>query len=193
MTNLRLELELVFSVEPVIGWRIWRVARGVDRDVSALQLATELLDAERSGQERPVEAVFRHRLRSLSQPVAWPPARRFEATCGPEDVGEAHGAAPDASCECGVWAFRRRDSAEETLGRYAHSTGPLALGRVVLWGRIVEHESGWRAQYAYPVDLTIFKANAHIARELREAYACDVVSALELPGVEGGIPRKYAA
>jgi hypothetical protein len=27
------------------------------------------------------------------------------------------------------------------------------LGRVALWGRVVEHEHGWRASHALPLDL----------------------------------------
>ena len=32
-----------------------------------------------------------------------------------------------------------------------HTVGRV-LGRVLLWGRVVEHEHGWRASHALPLD-----------------------------------------
>ena len=33
---------------------------------------------------------------------------------------------------------------------YAHRSGSAVVGRTKLWGRVVEHEAGWRAERAYP-------------------------------------------
>ena len=30
-----------------------------------------------------------------------------------------------------------------------------AVGTVALWGRVIEHERGWRAEFAYPDRLTL--------------------------------------
>ena len=73
------ELELAFSTEPVVGWRLWRVAREIDRKISALDLAAELLEAERRGEVGVVERLFRYRLRSLTQPHLWPPRKPLES------------------------------------------------------------------------------------------------------------------
>lgn len=52
--------------------------------------------------------------------------------------------------ELGFHAFKDRDQAEV----YAADVGnPKCLGRVALWGNIIEHELGWRAQYAYPLSI----------------------------------------
>jgi hypothetical protein len=32
---------------------------------------------------------------------------------------------------------------------------PAVLGRVALWGRVIEHDLGYRAQYAYPQLVTL--------------------------------------
>jgi hypothetical protein len=50
----------------------------------------------------------------------------------------------------------------------------IALGRVSLWGRVIENVQGWRAQYAYPYDVTLIAGDADAARGLRRRYAVDV-------------------
>jgi hypothetical protein len=36
-----------------------------------------------------------------------------------------------------------------------HARDPAVIGRVALWGRIVEHDLGYRAAFAYPSLLTL--------------------------------------
>jgi hypothetical protein len=45
-----------------------------------------------------------------------------------------------------------------------------------LWGRVVEHELGWRAQYAYPYALTVH-GPPEVARAIRALYAVEVEEA----------------
>jgi hypothetical protein len=117
--------------------------------------------------------------------VSWPAGRRFEARCA------IHGeAAPALGHECGIYAFRTRQLAEDLLRRY---TGirqhygrryqelpplrrgcPLAVGRVSLWGRVLARDNGFRAQYAYPYELFLIGGDAELARQLRGLYAVDV-------------------
>ena len=161
------ELELAFSVEPVVGWRVWRVSREIDRWRSAAELAGELRRRERErGEPVSVEPLFAPRLRSLTELGFWPARRRLEAACG---RGEHH-TAPRADCECGIWAFRAAERASAALLDYAHGPTPVALGRVHLWGRIVEHQLGWRAQYGYPAEVVVFGTTAAAAEALGEAY-----------------------
>lgn len=165
------ELELAFSTDPVVGWRVWRVLRPIDRKMSAIELATELLAGEREGEDGQVEGLFRPRLRSLTQPVYWAPRTELESTCDlVRDGVPAHGGGPDSACECGVWALRTRESADEVFGAYADSGVPVAIGRVALWGRIIEHNRGWRGQFAYPLDLEAFGAAPAAVADLAEQY-----------------------
>jgi hypothetical protein len=117
--------------------------------------------------------------------VSWPAAARLEASCA------VHGhAAPMPGHECGIYAFRTRELAEDLLRRY---TGvrqrygpapeepppprlgrPVALGQVSLWGRVLVRERGYRAQYAYPYELFLLDGDDAIAHELRRLYAVDV-------------------
>jgi hypothetical protein len=163
------DLELVFATEPIVGWRVWRIERGVDRKISAFELATELLEAERRGEPSPVERLFRYRLRSLTQPELWPTGRAFESACTSEET-EAEHEAPHPSCQCGVWALRSYESATRVALAYRHSGTAIAVGAVSLWGRIIELERGWRAQYAYPAGLAVFGGNEEIARDVGAGY-----------------------
>ncbi len=149
--------------DPIIGWRLWKVRRHGDR----------------------------HRLESLTwHHVSWPAARRLEAAC----VTHRHDAPADDH-DCGIYAFKTRQLAEQLLQRYmgekqCYFEGrtrpvqrppdrPVALGRVSLWGRVLERENGFRAQYAYPYDLFLIAdgRDATLARELRAVYAVDVWAA----------------
>jgi hypothetical protein len=49
-----------------------------------------------------------------------------------------------------------------------------AIGRVALWGRVIEHEKGWRAQYAYPYALHVESEDEAVALAVRRVYAVDV-------------------
>ena len=60
------------------------------------------------------------------------------------------------------------------LGQAGWLGRPVALGRVSLWGRILEREHGFRAQFAYPYDLFLIGADDEIASGLRRRYAVDV-------------------
>jgi hypothetical protein len=118
--------------EPIVGWRGWFVVASGER----------------------------FRLCSPLYRTVWLPRRATVARCG------RHGdwwkpappplhAAPQADCECGLYAsssvkaaasfVRGRDSPREAIG--------AIIGRVFLWGRVVECEHGWRAARAYPAQL----------------------------------------
>jgi hypothetical protein len=116
--------------------------------------------------------------------VSWPSRRRLEARCSVHRDG-----APAAGHECGIYAFRSRELAEELLRRYTGvrqrygrhhyelpppAGRPIALGAVSLWGRVFERERGYRAQFAYPYSLIVLRGDERIAAELRRLYAVDV-------------------
>lgn len=115
-----------------------------------------------------------YRLGSWTRNAEWPAARRVEARCRRHD-------APRAGHRCGIYAFRTRALAEELLRRCAPLSlagcRPVALGSVSLWGRVVPHADGWRAQFAYPYELFLLGGDAGVARDLRDGYAVDVTPA----------------
>src|SRR4029079_13378284 len=90
------------------------------------------------GESARVPRVLEPRLRSLTELGFWPARERMTAACG---RGSAH-TPPQATCECGVWAFRDYERAYAELLAYAHGATPVVLGRVRMWGRLVEAEHG---------------------------------------------------
>ena len=133
------------SIEALSGWRLWQV-----------------VPWERS----------QYRLAAWSRSdLVWPARERCESHC--LRVQEPDHLAPQPQCGCGLYAFRSRELAEAAMASEMRPAG-VAFGRVSLWGRVVEHGSGWRAQYGYPYELLIVGAEPAAARELRSAYAVDV-------------------
>lgn len=106
------------SVDPVVGWRAWRLRRD-DDGVLCLQPA------------------FRG--------SPWPPREPVAAEC----VRRRRHGAPKRRCTCGLYGFR--DGCEVGLG----GTRLAAVGQVSMWGRVVEHDRGYRAEFAYPARLRL--------------------------------------
>ena len=69
---------------------------------------------------------------------------------------------------------RAGERAEGLLHLLPAVGGPVALGLVSLWGRVVENVDGWRAEFAYPYDLTLVGGDDALARDLRRRYLVDV-------------------
>jgi hypothetical protein len=120
-------------IEPVEGWRIW------------------LVDS-------------RIRLRSVFFEAPWVPGKPLDAAClrwrrslrPPWRIVPSAHPAPEDRCVCGIYAAASRADAQ----RYAVHPLPAAtlcrvIGRVALWGEVVECETGWRASSAYPVRLYV--------------------------------------
>lgn len=121
------------SVEPIEGWRAWRLRR---TDEGALRVAPTT--------PRP----------------DWEPGVAIHATCSgahtreymiynPE-LAKFH-RSPEPGCTCGVHATKdprrlRRSRPGKTAG---------VIGTVAMWGRVIEHTKGWRAEFAYPARLRL--------------------------------------
>lgn len=139
--------------EPMVGWRGWHVVA-----------------------DGPS-----HRLVSWWLNTEWLPRERTESVC------DEHGPLPDRDHDCGIHAFMHRDEALAYIGQKVPFVGYpfvrqvegrvcVAIGRVSLWGRVVEHERGYRGQYAYPYDIFLIDGTHEIARSLASRYAVDVVN-----------------
>jgi hypothetical protein len=123
--------------EPVIGWRSWAVVR--------------------SGADI--------RLRSIAFTDVWPAGEAFVAKCY-ETVSHfplrlwrrfPRHVPVTLDCECGIHAAADLASAAGYLHLYEdmpqRSICHRALGRVALWGTVVEGDLGWRASRAYPQEI----------------------------------------
>ena len=89
----------------------------------------------------------------------WFPNRPLVARCrslplgtiaGRDDPAHNANPAPRENCTCGVYAAK---SLEHLRGTRYWQYG--IHGEVSLWGTVVEHEQGWRAQFAYPRSLFV--------------------------------------
>jgi hypothetical protein len=74
----------------------------------------------------------------------WPPLEPARAGC----TRRRRHRGPEPTCTCGLHATRDPD----VLHR---ARNPSVVGTVALWGRVVEHELGYRAEFAYPQRLML--------------------------------------
>jgi hypothetical protein len=127
-------------VQPISGWRTWLVA----------------------------EVDGKPRLASVFYYALWPVRRELVSEClarrSPlrllnRRAEVASHATPGQRCACGIYAAREPRTALnylQTCGlrdvREVEGRAVLhrVLGRVVLWGRLIECDAGWRGAFAYP-------------------------------------------
>lgn len=104
-------------------------------------------------------------LRSLTAKTIWFPGEPMEAA----EVAD-HGAGKD-----GVHVFKERAGAVKELSLYLdHVKGAsYALGSVLLWGDVVEHERGYRAERAkiVSIDDVVWEGKPPWAEETKKALA----------------------
>ena len=106
------------------------------------------------------------KLISLINHAPWPIGRPLAARCyahlhlgGRSVVEHQSHQAPQIDCSCGIYA---------TKGPAAGYGIGVISGEVYLWGTVVEHEFGWRAQYAYPKTLMLFPEGFLLRRWARD-------------------------
>lgn len=95
------------------------------------------------------------KLAALGQKTIWKPKKQMEAKCKSYGSKKEHDA-PAFDCECGVWAFKSLEILTAALASYKDIR---VVGNVALWGRVIETENGWRAQYAYPSELWLLDSS----------------------------------
>ena len=78
----------------------------------------------------------------------WQPLRPMEARCGYREMRPPAcecDSCPSGDNKCGIYAYR------EAPSTVTHAMG--IVGRVAMWGTVIEHQTGYRSQYAYPIDV----------------------------------------
>jgi len=109
-------------------------------------------------------------LMSTFMTSVWPAGAAMKACCGSDTTGLRHG----------IHAFVSRELAEEYFDAQSRGrTTPHVYGEVSLWGRVIVHEHGYRAQFAYPRNLLVPRCYAAghrsgIVKDLRRAYGVEV-------------------
>ena len=87
------------------------------------------------------------KLKAVGMTGVWEPRKAMEAICGASK--EKH-PAPGYGCECGLWSFTTLDDLVPALENY---TDLKVIGKVAVWGRVIECEHGFRSSHAYPTEL----------------------------------------
>lgn len=142
--------------EYVTAWRVWRIT------------------GENDGKRELVSAAYgEHR---------WPGGKPLEEAKPVPDRGQV-----------GIHGFKESSNAWNVYGKLRSTNNPnssaifvTVLGKVALWGTVIEHEIGYRAQYGYPLKIWVpttqwqphapdhpFTAD-QVAASLARNYGCDV-------------------
>lgn len=141
--------------EPLVGWRSWKVSH------------SGVLSAAASGN-------------------VWYPGIPNRAMCNVANNGVNWGQfgchpvwdAPYPNCSCGFYCFKDLQGELMQLLEYdsmTYATSSQSLGQVNMWGKIIEHERGHRAQYIYPKALIVGESVGMEAVEIiRKEYRIEV-------------------
>jgi hypothetical protein len=161
------ELPFSFGTEPIRAWRVWRLGGSVEepRIVSTAKTIGFVWPAR----ECPEALCVYHR------PDLWPGFgmgyREFHTTETPHPAPARHG------CKCGYWAMKDKLFPGSEMATQAVAYSHL-IGEVALWGRVIETSRGYRAQYAYPLNLQFrspgLGGQVLLAGLLSEAYGIPV-------------------
>lgn len=163
------EIETLFDSEPIEAWRVWNLWEG--------PLGPELW--------------------SVTHPVAWRPRRAMRAHCvykyRTKTVNTTAAAATSAQAQhedqaparghsCGIYALMDRGGLKSWGARHMHTPETRKRGRgeftrvgrveglVLLWGRVIPHALGYRAEFAYPKEFFVERDLADSAAWLASAF-----------------------
>jgi hypothetical protein len=149
---------------PVEGWRVWRVGMLQARVV----------------------------LKSLFVGTIWEPTVPLVADCTqghrarwrPWRIELNDHPSPELDCRCGIYAVRSVAMARSYLERPdLLLRDERVIGRVALWGTVVEGKHGWRASRAYPIELFVPTPAVVRSGFRRRAHVEQILMALEEYGV----------
>ena len=108
-------------------------------------------------------------LESVTQRTPWPVGEALKAHC----ISEY----PGVNSHNGLYAFKRRHTEAEYRASYGTEKTMLVYGTVALWGRVIEHQEGYRAEYAYPQSIVVPSSipdSGKVARALANTYGIEV-------------------
>lgn len=147
--------------EPIIGYRCWDVMR------------TGLLTSQAIPEPWPPYCVMHAHCRSISG--------TSESNSHIDERGDWI-VSPVMHCWCGIHAFKldatafaRHLSDDNSYGTSRRAQG-RAWGSVAMWGKLIEHQDGYRAEFAYPKELKCEDRVMADRISLRYGVPCHVVA-----------------
>ena len=139
--------------EPIVGWRQWNF-------------------------------MYPHFLANLGNDTIYVPREKIEARCeqystsGTLVLRKDHREqqAPHLTCICGIYAYKEKPRLLREI-RNIYSGLRLVYGEINLWGKVIEHEDGYRAQFGYPKRLWCTPAIEPLAGWIGYVYGvpCEVM------------------
>ena len=103
------------------------------------------------------------------------------------------GQCPHPACSCGYYAHKEMRAALYDLDTWTNPlvdywpTYPIyAIGTCVLWGKVIEHEMGWRAEWAEPESLYVPGGTIALLDAIHEKYP-EVVLLTAMPEPESDL------
>ena len=109
-------------MEPIVAWRTW----GINGNLLSLSSLGKTL-------WKPYQMLEAHH--HLGFPWASPVCKDSPCDAGPYP-------------SCGLYGMKSAELLKPRLTY--HSGSNIVIGEIYLWGRMYEHENGYRAQYGYP-------------------------------------------
>ena len=109
--------------------------------------------------------LFVDELRSVAKSSKWLPYAKFSAQC---EAAQCSG----VSCTCGIYAFNKLELVQKEY-RQEDRSKRYVYGECWLWGRVLECEKGYRAQFAYP---KAFVDNGAIAKRMAEIFGVELLA-----------------
>jgi hypothetical protein len=118
--------EVPLEIEPIVGWRVWRLGRNFLGDL---------------------------RLKAVVHQHEWEPQSVEPAVCAARQYRQvdAH-TPPSETCSCGYYAA---DSLASLAAARVFTSGVSVIGAIAMWGGVVEHANGARSEFAYPARLRL--------------------------------------
>ena len=148
--------------EPIVGWRQWNF-------------------------------MYPHFLANLGNDTVYVPREKIEARCDQYSTIDTYTLArrkdhsepaPHPTCECGIYAYKEKSRLLREIrniyaGRWllANNRYVPIYGEMNLWGKVIEHEDGYRAQFGYPKRLWCTPAIEPLAGWIGYVYGvpCEVM------------------
>lgn len=93
----------------------------------------------------------------------------FNGAVWPPDV-PMDGSGIDIDNATGIYAFAKLSVAKEYAQAYLRNGAACAIGRVLMWGEVVVHETGYRAEYARPVEIIAVFNTKTTATDIERRY-----------------------
>lgn len=158
--------------EPIVGWRQWNF-------------------------------MYPHFLANLGNDTIYVPREKIEARCehceqystiDTSVLRKDHGAlqAPHLTCMCGIYAYKEKPRLLREITKNPYSgLSRLVYGEINLWGKVIEHEDGYRAQFGYPRRLWCTPALEPLAGWIGYVYGvpCEVMPSGDDEEIKSKLPR----